>query len=277
MTKGDPPGAKALALLESGAGQFDRSDGPVYACIERGLSSLILDHKLKPGDRLPGEHLLAKAFGVSRMTVRQALGNLSRRGLITRKVGRNGGTFVTNLKLDRDLRRFSGLSEQLRRHGMVAGAQLLEARRLSAGPEAAAALELERGAKLFEIRRLRLADGSPVALESSSFPAARFPGLLEADLSGSLYELLQSRYDQAPHQARERLEPVVADSEEAALLGVRKGAPLLFVERTAYEVGGAPIEFARDLFRGDRTRMVVWASDVEPPEQDRAAREQRVP
>jgi GntR family transcriptional regulator len=65
-----------------------------------------------------------------------------------------------------------------------------------------------------------------------------------------------------PHPARESLEPVVAGVREAEALEVEEGAPLMLVERTAYAKDGQPVEYARDLFRGDRTRVIVWTSEL---------------
>jgi GntR family transcriptional regulator len=212
----------------------------VHAQIEDWLAGQIATGALAPGDRLPTEQDLAEWFGVSRMTLRHALAELTRRGLVTKSVGRRGGTFVAAPKLEQDLTTLAGFSEQLRRHGMVAGARVLSARSRPAGP----------------------ADGRPIALERSLFPAARFPGMLELRLDGSLYELLETRYGLRPHRARESLEPVTAGVREAEALDVAEGAPLMQVERTAYARSGEPLEFARDLFRGDRTRVVVWTSEL---------------
>jgi len=99
-------------------------------------------------------------------------------------------------------------------------------------------------------------------LEHSAFPAAMFPGLLGCRLDGSLYELLETRYGQRPHRARESLEPVTAGVREAEALEVSEGAPLMLVVRVAYARSGQPVEFARDLFRGDRTRIVMWTSEL---------------
>jgi len=131
-----------------------------------------------------------------------------------------------------------------------------------AGPAAAAALRLREGDPVHEIRRIRLADGKPIAVEHSLFPAVLFPEMLQCRLDGSLYELLETRYGQRPHRARESLEPVIAGVREAEALEVAEGDPLMLVERTAYARGGQPLEFARDLFRGDRTRLVVWTSEL---------------
>ena len=139
---------------------------------------------------------------------------------------------------------------------------MLSARSRAAGPAAGAALRLGEDDPVYEVRRIRLGDGRPIALERSLFPAARFPGMLEFRLDGSLYELLETRYGLRPHRARESLEPVTAGVREAEALDVAEGAPLMQVERTAYARSGEPLEFARDLFRGDRTRVVVWTSDL---------------
>jgi GntR family transcriptional regulator len=234
----------------------------VHAQIEDWLAGEIAAGALGPGDRLPAEHDLAAWFGVSRMTLRHALAELVKRGLVTKTVGRRGGTFVAAPKLEQDLTTLAGFSEQLRRHGMVAGARVLTAVARPAGPAAAAALRIGPGDPVYEVRRIRLADGRPIAAERSVFPAGRFPGMLDSRLDGSLYELLEVRYGLRPHRARESLEPVTAGVREAEALEVAVGAPLMLVERTAYARSGEPLEYAHDLFRGDRTRVVVWTSEL---------------
>jgi GntR family transcriptional regulator len=233
-----------------------------HAQIEDWLADAIAAGQLTPGDRLPTEQDLAARLGVSRMTLRHALSELAQRGLVTRTVGRGGGTFVAEPKLEQDLTTLAGFSEQLRRRGKVAGAQVLAAAKIPASPAAAAALELTEGDPVHDVRRIRLADGKPIVIEHSQFPAALFPDLLDCRLDGSLYDLLAERYGQRPHRARESLEPVVAGVREAEALEVEEGAPLMLVERTAYSLAGQPLEYARDRFRGDRTKVVVWTSEL---------------
>ncbi len=233
-----------------------------HAQIEDWLADAIAAGQLSPGDRLPTESDLAAWLGVSRMTLRQALSKLALRGLVTRTVGRSGGTFVAEPKLEQDLTTLAGFSEQLRRHGKVAGARVLAAALIPASPVAAAALALADGEQVHDVRRIRLADGRPIAIEHSQFPARLFPDLLECRLDGSLYDLLASSYGMRPHRARESLEPVVAGVREAEALDVDEGAPLMLVERTAYAADGQPVEYARDLFRGDRTKAVIWTSEL---------------
>ncbi len=218
-----------------------------YARIVAQIEQGIADGALAPGDRLPPERELAAAHGVSRMTVRQALQMLESRGLLRRSIGRSGGSFVAQPKLERDLGTFSGLSEQLRRQGVAAGARVVSAQEVDGA---------------IVIVRVRLADGEPFALERSSFPADRFAGLLDLDLTGSLYDLLAEHFGAAPVRAVERIEPVIADADEAGALGLPAGAPLMLVDRTAYDDDGLVVETARDVFRGDRTRIVAWTSEL---------------
>lgn len=233
--------------------------GPAHVQIEGWLTGAVGRGRLAPGDRLPPERELAARLGVSRMTLRQALDSLERGGIVERRVGRDGGTFVAEPKLE--LAGLAGLSDQLRALGLAAGARVLSAGELPASEAVASRLELEPEASVYEIVRVRLADDEPVALERTIFPAASFPGLLEERLDGSLYELMRRRGDDVPVRAVERLEPALAGPDEAAALGVATGAPLLRVERTAYGADRRPLELGSDLFRGDRTR-VVWESPL---------------
>jgi GntR family transcriptional regulator len=228
--------------------------GPAHAQIELALETAIERGRLSPGDRLPAERELAGRYGVSRMTLRQALGALEQRGRLERNKGRYGGTFVAEAKLE--LAGTSALSDQLRGLGLAAGARVLAACERTARPD-----EAELGERVYSIERVRLANGEPVALERGAYSAEAFPGMLDGPLEGSLYDLIRARYDDVPVRALERLEPALARPDEAAALEIEPGAAVMLVERTAYSATGRPVEHSRDVFRGDRTR-VVWESQI---------------
>jgi GntR family transcriptional regulator len=211
---------------------------------------------------LPPERELAKEFGVNRLTVRQALAELQIRKLIHRRTGRNGGTFIAEPVIEYDLTTFAGFSEQARRLGHVASARILHTEKVVADPTTLDELQLVEGAEVYEVYRLRFADELPVLLEHSSFPAERFSGLLGEPLHGSIYEVLDRRYDARPVRAVERITPVNANVKTARLLGVTRGTPLLRVERVAFDVNGIPVESARDILRADRSRMLVWSFEL---------------
>jgi GntR family transcriptional regulator len=200
---------------------------------------------------------------VSRMTVRQALGALERDGLVRRAVGRAGGTFVQEPKVERHPASTAGLSAELRRQGLAAGTEVVSAEVVPARPRTASALGLEPDEPVVVVVRVRLAAGKPLALERSSLPARLYPGIETLDLGGSLYELMGDAFGRRPERVVERLETVAARAADARALDVRPGAPLLLVERVGYGDDGTPLEFARDRFRGDRTRIVIESTEVE--------------
>ncbi len=228
--------------------------GPAHTQIETALETAIARGRLAPGDRLPAERELAERYGVSRMTLRQALGALERRGRLVRNKGRYGGTFVAEPKLE--LAGTSALSDQLRGLGLAAGARVLSAVERDPEPD-----EAMLGDRVYAIERVRLANGEPVALERGAYAAAAYPGMLDEPLDGSLYDLIRARYEDVPVRATERLEPGVATEPEADALGVGPGTPVMRVERTAYSAAGRAVEHSRDVFRGDRT-TVVWESQI---------------
>ncbi len=230
---------------------------PAHVEIERWLVAAIGRRELSAGDRLPPEAELAARIGVSRMTLRQALGRLEARGVITRRPGRRGGTFVAEPRIDVELSGWAGFTAELRRAHVRAGARVVVARTVTAPPDVAAALSLHRGEQVHEVARVRSAQRRPVALERSWFPAEAFPDLLGHRLTGSLYALLDKQFGEAPRSAEETVDPVVADAETARLLDVEEGRPLLQVERTAFTAAGRAVEHARDLFRTDRVRLRV--------------------
>jgi GntR family transcriptional regulator len=229
------------------------ADGsPVHANIARWLTDLIGRGDLVPGDRLPREDRFAALLGVSRMTLRQALGTLEGKGTLERKTGRMGGTFVREPRIECDLSGMAGFTEQMRRSNLRAGARVVSAAAVPANAKVATALSVTRGSPVFEIVRVRTARREPLALERSYFPSEPFPGLLDNSLSGSIYALMTRRYGQRPTSARESLEPVIARQDEADLLKVDPGAPLMLITRTAQTSAGLAVEFARDIFRPDR-------------------------
>lgn len=244
-------------LLTRAPALVRRRGTPVHVQIEQWLVGEIAAGDLATGDRLPGERELAKALRVSRMTLRQALDGLARRGVLVRTPGRAGGAFVAEPKIDCDLTGLAGFTEQMRRAHRTAGAKVIAARTVAADEDVAAGLEVARGAEVHEVVRVRSADTTALAVERSWFPADQVPDLLDRPLTGSLYELLAAGFGLGPHTAVEYLEPVTAGAEDARLLGVASGAALMQVQRVARTIAGVPVEFARDRYRADRVRLMI--------------------
>lgn len=210
-----------------------------------------------PGTKLGSERELAERYGTSRSSLRQVLAALEEAGLVDRVIGRSGGIFISHVQVQRSLSDVVGVPAFLANQGYSAGTRVLSTK--ITAPDRATQQALRIGAEdyVVEIQRVRLADGSPISLELAQFPADAFPGLLEQQLGGSIYEILESQYGLVTSRADERIEAVNATSEESTLLGVKPKAALLLITRITYDQQGTPCEFSRDLFRGDRTRLAV--------------------
>lgn len=235
---------------------------PAYRRVGEEIAARIKSGELTPGTRIPSERELAVEQGISRMTARAAVDLLARRGLVERR--ERSGVFVARPKIEQSLDTVAGLSDQLGARGVVPGAEVLDARTVSAGDlgdaEVVSRLGLSGEDRVHVILRVRTGDGEPLVLEESYLPAGLWPGLADEDLSGSLYALARERYGLAVAHARQELEPTPLDPRAATMLGVRPDVPALRVTRTAWDEEGRVIEFARDLHRGDRVVFVSGSS-----------------
>ncbi len=221
----------------------------------RQLRAILLEHlrtELGPGEAIASERVLATQYGVSRATVREALGALVREGHLVRVPGR--GTFVAEGPVESRLA-LASFSEAMHRRGLTPSSRLLAVRERPADLTLADALDLAPGDPIVELERLRLADGRPMALERSCYPAARVPGLTGHDLSGSVYALLREHYDLEPLEAEQVVSSESADAHTAALLEVEPGAPLLVFRRLSTARDRLPIEHAVSRFRGESYRI----------------------
>jgi GntR family transcriptional regulator len=234
--------------------------------VEHRIRDLISCGQLDDEGRLPTERDLADMFGVSRATVRQVLDRLEHAGLVHRRRGRTGGTFVTRPRIDLDFGQIAGVPAYLRAQGFRPGVHVVSARMISADSITADALHISRGSLVHDIIRVRLADDVRISLEHGRFPVSVFPDMLDERLD-SIYELMAQRYGQVVVKAVERLLAVLADEEQARLLGISVGDPLMAIERVSYDKSGRPLEYSTDLFRGDRTRVIAWAPGPGQPGQ----------
>ncbi len=233
-------------------GWFDPNNGvPKYRQLQHVLEEMI--DRLQPGDPLPPERELEQEFGVSRVTVRQALQQLVLAGRLERIQGR--GTFVARPKVEQVLA-LTSFSEEMVQRGMRPGSRTLGVQRIAARGPIAQALELPEGAAVLVLRRLRLADDEPMALETVYLPAERFPDLEQTDLTNrSLYAWLAERHGVELSHATQTIEATVLGAEDARLLEVAPGMPAFRLERVSYDQFGRPVELVRSLYRGDRYKL----------------------
>lgn len=222
----------------------------------------ILRRKIEAGEwpprtPIPSERLLEVQYNVSRTTIRQAIDYLERQGYIYREQGR--GTFVSPQKLQKGIQELTSFSEDMLRRGMQPGQVIRRIERLIPPSNVQQRLELAPGADVLCLERLRLGDDIPIGLQTSYLALAPNQEITRAELeeAGSLYRILQEKYNILPSEADETLEVTLATPEEAALLQIPPDAPLLLNERLMYNQNRQPVEFVKILYRGDRYRYLI--------------------
>lgn len=230
------------------------SDLPLRAQLRNLLQRHIIDGAYRPGEPFPTEREISARYHVSRTTIREALSDLVRLGYLVRQQGK--GTFVARTHDAFDATRLSSFTEDMAKRGLTADVRLLRLAREE--PDESCRRHFgESVGPVWRIHRLRLADREPIALQTSFMPVDRFPFAREELASGSLYRLLAERFGLRVESADEVIAATTATPEEAALLGVASGAPLLHIDRYTYAQTGEAIEVVRILYRADRYKFYV--------------------
>jgi len=235
---------------------------PLYHQLKTAIQRDIEAGRWKPGEQLPTENDLIARFRVSKITVRQALRELSNLGYIRREQGR--GTFVQRPPLEEGPRELTSFTDEMRHHGLSAKSQVLEQGVIAASPDVAARLEIALASPVFRLRRLRFAEGEPMGLQTAYVPMAAVPGIADLPFTdASLYDVFRSRYNLYPASAKETHVAVLVTAEDAALLRTSPGSPGLSAERMTYLSDGKPLEYVKSIMRGDRYKIVLDL--VRPP------------
>lgn len=250
MVTSDPPANRFSATV------------PLYIQIAEGLLDRIESGELTPGDRLPSERELSQMLGVNRMTLRRALQLLESQGLLLRRQG--DGTYVAEPKIERQAGQLVPFTRGMQRRGYLPGAKVISLEKRPVEGAVAKELGLSVSTAVYYVRRLRLINREPVMLERLTIPAQRFPRFERFDLSDrSVYDVMEQEYGVTVVRARQSLEPVVATKYEAELLGVEPGDPLMLEQRLGFDQNDRPVEYGRDLYRGDRFRFVTEIAPIE--------------
>ena len=242
---------------------------PLYIQIDEELRGQIESGELGPLAQVPSETDLAEHFGVSRMTARKALDRLVADGMLFRQPGK--GTFVAPTKIAHGASQGLSFSAAMAAQGLDCETRVLEAEIVAAPSNVARALSLPAGAQAIFLRRLRVVDGEPSAIHLSYLPS-RLSALLEADLSGSLSDLMSS-IGARVERSEDNVEAVLAAGDEAQLLNVPEGSPLVLISGTAYSAGNEPIHYTEALYPGGRWQFSLQVSreaDLRPELKDGA-------
>lgn len=226
------------------------SAAPLYVQIKDTLRARILDGTYAPHSRMPSEHELCAMFDVSRITVRQALGDLQKEGLLFKLHGK--GTFVSKPKAFQNVTSLQGFAEAMSSMGYEIVNQLRSFRTVKADRHLATKLHVPEGAPLVEIHRVRLLNREPVSLEQTWVPEALGRRLAGADLAArDIFLILENDCGIPLGHADVSIDAILADDEIVDALRVEESSPVLRIERLTHDASGAPIDYEYLYFRGD--------------------------
>jgi DNA-binding GntR family transcriptional regulator len=238
--------------------EVDRSSPiPLYFQVAEQIAEAIRTGELLAGDQLDSEVQIAESLGLSRPTVRQAIGHLVDRGMIVRR--RGVGTQILPMPVRREME-LTSLHDDLARSGRAPATDVLLLARVPAEPEAATALGLPAGTPVTKVVRLRRSQGEPLAVMRNWLPEPVPPLTVELLETRGLYEVLRKAGTRIC-VARQRIGACTADTEQAALLEERRGAALLTMERTAYDDNGRAVEFGSHIYRASRYSLEVTVTE----------------
>jgi len=235
--------------------------GPLYLKLRQALEEAINSGRLNHGDALPPERDLADYANISRVTVRKAVDDLVRDGLLVRRHG--SGTFVVKpvAKVQQSLSRLTSFSEDMARRGLKTHAQWLDRGLFHPSPDEMMILGLPADALVARLGRLRVADDMPLAIERACISADFLPDPLQVE--NSLYAALEQRGCR-PVRAVQRISAYNMKDPDAAMLGVPAGSAGLSIERVSYLPSGRVVEFTRSIYRGDAYDFVAELTLSEP-------------
>ncbi|MDO4596165.1 MAG: GntR family transcriptional regulator [Coriobacteriaceae bacterium] len=230
---------------------------PLYDQLVDILSEKI-EHEYRPGDLMPSERELSERYGLSRTTVRLALQELERLGLVVRQHGR--GTFVADRSAQTtNLMQSYSFTDQMRAMGRVPKTTILEFCEFEADKNLSEHMGVRMGDKLFKLKRLRSADGMPMMVERTYLPVKKFMSLKRPMLEvKSLYDVIEQDFHEDIHVAEEEFFASIARPADARILEIAEGSPVLDLIRTTYDSGNEIIEYTLSVARADQFKYKVY-------------------
>ncbi|MHB1229037.1 MAG: GntR family transcriptional regulator [Halothiobacillus sp.] len=223
---------------------------PLYTQIKEVLRNRILNGTYQCHDQMPSESELTKIFGVSRITVRQALDHLQKEGLIFKIHGK--GTYVSKPKVFQNLGKLQGFGEAMSGMGYEIVSELIDQKVIPADKTVSLKLNVNKDELVYEIRRVRYLNRSPLSLDVTYIPKAIGERLVKEDLAHrDIFLILENDYGYSLGQADLQIESILADDVLAELLHIDAGAPILRIERLTFTTNNQPLDFEYLYYRGD--------------------------
>lgn len=223
---------------------------PLYTQIREILRARIFDGTYKAHEQMPSESELMRSFEVSRITVRQALGDLQKQGLIFKIHGK--GTYVSQPKAFQNLAKLQGFGEAMSSMGYETFSKVINFRVFPADKTVAKKLDLAENEMVAEIRRVRYLNRSPISLDVSYLPRQVGERLIKEDLTNrDIFLILENDYGYALDQAELQIEAMLADESLGRLIQLEEGSPVLRIERLTFTADNQPLDFEYLYYRGD--------------------------
>ena len=224
---------------------------PLYVQLKTTIERNINDGAWKAGTSIPSERALCQRYGISRITVRQALTELVTDGRLERVQGK--GTFVASRRIAQQLSALTGFTQDMGARALRPGGRVLEFVSADAPPIACRAFGLPDGAQVIVLKRLRTSDGEPLAVETAYLDADACAGVLGVSMNNaSLYTTLALHCGISPTRAMQQMQACACPPAEARWLGIRRGAPVLRIVRTTHDQHDRPFEVVESIYRGDK-------------------------
>jgi len=236
-------------------GVLDPDALPLFLRTARRIGEELVAARAQPGDRLPSERALAERYGVSRDTLRAALTEMQKRGVVDAQPGR--GWFLLARKDPPPTRQVPGFADFARASGLTPRSRVLSSQVRPATVTEAETLRIAPGSELFELHRLRYLDGLLIAAEHNRLPMSLCPQLADTDFDeASLYATLRGATPpQVPVVADYSVEARPPNDGEASLLEIDASVPLLVATQLTYNQNERPLELTIATYRGDRYRF----------------------
>lgn len=230
---------------------------PLHYQLKEILQEMIENEVLKPGQSIPTERELCEIQGISRMTVNKAIMSLVNEGLIYREQGK--GTFVSIEKVNHEISRLKGFTEQMKENGVISKTKILSFKVIEATKQHRFELKIPKEeSKVVEIKRLRFSDEQPVAIETAWIPYYLFNDMTREMIEDkSLYAILREKYGYHPYKAKQTIEPIMLNEYESKLLNQENRALALIFRRTTYLENEIPIEYTKAIYRSDKYKYEV--------------------
>lgn len=230
---------------------------PMYFQLKELIMGEIKNGNYKEGSMIPTEKEISDFYKISRTTVRQAITELVQEGWLYRM--KSKGTFVERKRLNQDfIQNLESFDTQIRKSGAVPSTEVLEFRVVFATAKVAEKLQIPEKSKVIYLYRKRFADARPIVLVETYLPYEKCAFLMERNLyEESLYKNLSDFEETKIYGVKRMVEAVEATSNDAKLMGIKRGKPIQFFETVGYNVFGQPIEYSLARYRGDSSRFEV--------------------